>query len=711
MGIAAISVKSSQTQQIGINQLDGALKNVGASYAAQGVAIEKVIEAQQRKTNFGDEEQRDALRELVLVSGDYEKSLAAMIPMMDLAAGKNMDLGAAATLVARAISGEETALTRYGISVEKGAGATAVLTEIMAKFGGQAEDAADPMIMLKNRVGDLSQSIGDVLAPVILELLPKIELMVRDMIAWTEAHPTLTKVLVVVAASLGAVMLVLGPMLLILPQLVMGLKLFAGGIKIVTLAMAANPIGALVAILTTLAIVALPLVIKHWDRIWFEIKKTTETVVNFVIGLINKMTFLYRTAFSKLLDLVKSVFDKIPNFVKNAIPGLEEFGASLDGVQQKLEDGIPTIDIVGDTFEATSKQTQQAAEKVEEAVTHQAVAVEQSADRQIVAANQAADAQIEAQKRTTDAIMKNAQDRVDAAKSEKDRINGLLDTMADKYDETNLRWERAGLNMDKVLQGWAMETGRSVQSVIAEWQLMELDLDDTEMVIRRFKMATGKDLFEWSTDNERNIKRVRDAAAELETKFGDLRHAISQSADEDFAENWESITAPTGISKPRIDTTASQAKAAADVAAKAASSMEYEKWSSAYAAQASSPSRRGVMNSAQLDRLTETNIKNMGWSRERSEAYSESLAISGYAQRAGGGLAGGLTLVGERGPELVSLPHGSFVHPNGTGPRNQSNTFVFNGAVYGVEDLRQVVVEAVRDHAIAGGFSGVFAEA
>jgi hypothetical protein len=101
----------------------------------------------------------------------------------------------------------------------------------------------------------------------------------------------------------------------------------------------------------------------------------------------------------------------------------------------------------------------------------------------------------------------------------------------------------------------------------------------------------------------------------------------------------------------------------------------------------------------------------MGWSRERSEAYSESLAISGYAQRAGGGLAGGLTLVGERGPELVSLPHGSFVHPNGTGPRNQSNTFVFNGAVYGVEDLRQVVVEAVRDHAIAGGFSGVFAEA
>ena len=80
-------------------------------------------------------------------------------------------------------------------------------------------------------------------------------------------------------------------------------------------------------------------------------------------------------------------------------------------------------------------------------------------------------------------------------------------------------------------------------------------------------------------------------------------------------------------------------------------------------------------------------------------------------KRAMGGPASGLTLVGERGPELVSLPSGSFVHRSGTGPGGQTNNFIFNGSVYGVEDLKDVVIEAVRDHAISGGFSGVFEEA
>ena len=70
-----------------------------------------------------------------------------------------------------------------------------------------------------------------------------------------------------------------------------------------------------------------------------------------------------------------------------------------------------------------------------------------------------------------------------------------------------------------------------------------------------------------------------------------------------------------------------------------------------------------------------------------------------------------MTLVGERGPELVNLPGGSYVNPSGTGGGGVTNQFHFHGAVYGVEDLREAVVEAVRDHAISGGFSGVFAEA
>ena len=77
------------------------------------------------------------------------------------------------------------------------------------------------------------------------------------------------------------------------------------------------------------------------------------------------------------------------------------------------------------------------------------------------------------------------------------------------------------------------------------------------------------------------------------------------------------------------------------------------------------------------------------------------LANGGCIQR------GGLAMVGERGPEVVSLPGGSRVHPNGTGPGG-TNNFHFHGAVYGVEDLTETGVQAVRDHAISGGFTGVF---
>lgn len=43
--------------------------------------------------------------------------------------------------------------------------------------------------------------------------------------------------------------------------------------------------------------------------------------------------------------------------------------------------------------------------------------------------------------------------------------------------------------------------------------------------------------------------------------------------------------------------------------------------------------------------------------------------INGVSRRANGGFSSGLTLVGERGPELVSLPHGSYVNSNSASKR------------------------------------------
>ena len=118
-GIALLSVKSSLDQEIGIRTLDQAMKRVGESYDSNKEKIEALISAQQNKTNFGDEEQRKALEKLITIGGTYDGSLEALKVTTDLAAGANMNLEAAALLVGKAIAGETSSLSRYGIVIEK----------------------------------------------------------------------------------------------------------------------------------------------------------------------------------------------------------------------------------------------------------------------------------------------------------------------------------------------------------------------------------------------------------------------------------------------------------------------------------------------------------------------------------------------------------------------------------------------------------------
>jgi len=269
--LGASAVRSAQEEAIGITQLDQALKLVGTSYDAQAGAIERVIAAQQNKTNFGDEAQREALMGLISVSGDYESAMAALPAVLDLAAGKGMDLGAASTLVARAINGETSALKRYGIEVEKGADSTEVIAAIMGKFGGQAEAAADPMVQLKNRVGDLQQEFGKALLPALTILATLLERVTAKLIAFSTEHPLLTQVIFGVVAVLGGLALVLGPLLLLLPTITASIGIMSGAFAVLSVSML--PITAIVLGITA-AIVAAIIVYKNWDKIILALKNT-----------------------------------------------------------------------------------------------------------------------------------------------------------------------------------------------------------------------------------------------------------------------------------------------------------------------------------------------------------------------------------------------------------------------------------------------------
>jgi hypothetical protein len=335
VGFAGLSLKSSQDQAIGVNELTVALERVGVSYASEKSAIEASISALQAKTNFGDEAQRKSLTSLSTLTGDYEISLAALPAVLDVAASMNMDLNAASLLVGKALSGQASALTRYGIQLEEGATQTEIIAALTAQFGGSAEAAADPMVQLGNQIGDVQQILGDALLPILNDVIPRIGDMVKTVQDWTAKNPALTKIILLGVTALGALMLVLGPILIVLPAITAA----AGSLGVV-MGVLLGPVGLVILVIVALIAVGV-LLWKNWDTISAKATEVFNAVLdrgkamgNGLIGVANAVI----GAFQGMLNGIATAINSIPTFrIPSWVPGIggNEFGLP----------NIPTINL------------------------------------------------------------------------------------------------------------------------------------------------------------------------------------------------------------------------------------------------------------------------------------------------------------------------------------------------------------------------------
>jgi hypothetical protein len=334
-------VQSSQEQQIGINRLDQSLKNVGQSYAGNKDAIEAVIEATQRKTNFGDEQQRDALQKLVTIGGQWQGSLEALKVTTDLAAGAGMDLNAAALLLGKAIAGETGSLSRYGIVLEKGATQTEIMAALTAQFGGAAEAAADPITQMKNRLGDLGQVVGDAILPFVEKLVVKLEILTRFIIDWTSAHPQLTKVIALTGVALAAVAVAVGGLVVAMPVLIGMVGAFG-----VAFNLALGPIG-----LVALAIAGLVAV---FSTNLFGIRDIVKTAIGWITGHFTDLVMfllpggailtLWRNNLFGFSDAVSFVAEAIGDGLEVIVNGFIDMVNAIIRVWNKL----PWTDDIGE---------------------------------------------------------------------------------------------------------------------------------------------------------------------------------------------------------------------------------------------------------------------------------------------------------------------------------------------------------------------------
>ena len=257
-GALGLMTKSALDQQVGINALDNALQRLNTSYAENEKQIESTLRAIQDKTNFGDEDQRKILTTLVTLTKDYTIALQALPVVLDIAASMGRNAERVSLNVARALTGETTAVKAYGVEVDKTASPQEVLNALMETFGGSAEALADPLEQLKNELGDLQQEMGKALLPTITELLEKGTKFIKTITEWADRNKTLVEIGTKVVGVLGGLAIAFGTIGLLLPVIIGGIKLVTGAL----IAMALTPIGAVVAAIGLLALTFMPVLIE-----------------------------------------------------------------------------------------------------------------------------------------------------------------------------------------------------------------------------------------------------------------------------------------------------------------------------------------------------------------------------------------------------------------------------------------------------------------
>lgn len=681
---------------------------------------------------------------------------------------------------------------------------------------------ANQMRGLQASMKEAQVTLGQALLPLITALVSAVTPVIIAIGQWMQENEGLAKVLIIVGASLGAVLIVVGPLLLILPQLFAGFKLMAAGIKLVTAAMAANPVGALIAILTTLAIVVLPLVIKNWDSIWGKILKITERVANFIIGILNKLTIIWREQFELIATIVGKLLDmgsKLP-FVGDKFKGAAD---AIRGFSDRLEDGIPKIDITsgkqeelqdavqktasefefaGSIIQAEQRKVGEAAEDAARVVGESSTGigesskgaarvVSESAEKMSLAWGEVEDAVMEAEIIVRESAQRQAETQAYFAQLNLDAERSVRDQSRADY----LKWIEDGLAATKARQD---AEAKAAQAISDSWSKFKQDQDATMVALKNQNISFIDVVEQLAIRHDVSVTQMADRLAEEGVGMGETWDLVQQqgaasmqgliseieSASRTVEEKMASmgrVMAGTsftdaqgrslglgeggmkGFQAMSTDeqvegiksglTTMSTANLAAlttkggAVAAAAldAIAQKYKDDPARIAAETAlheggfgehdTGVRLVARNSindhlrlmakrpqyAHLEQLSRDMTHTASWGQSMAIEIARQLApqkggkqgellrlyaSGGISAFAGGGIVTRPTigLVGEAGPEaIVPLGRG--------GGMGTVNNFHFHGAVYGVEDLKEAVVEAVRDHAISGGFSGVFAEA
>lgn len=183
--------------------------------------------------------------------------------------------------------------------------------------------------------GNLSESLGAVLAPIVAELTVKIVPLLQQVQKWIEANPELTKKIVVATAAVAAIVAVVGTLGLVIPTVIAGFTALAALGPIVGAAMTLmmGPIG--LVILAVAALVAAGVLLyQHWDQVKEKAMAIWGAIKDFLSKNWREMLVIFTGGLGAIVLAIVDNWEKITSAWSNVWNGVRDVLVSImDGAK------------------------------------------------------------------------------------------------------------------------------------------------------------------------------------------------------------------------------------------------------------------------------------------------------------------------------------------------------------------------------------------
>lgn len=287
--------------------------------------------------------------ELVLLAKNLEAASAGAISAESVIGklGKAFADGeVTAKELSKAVPGLDEATYKYAETLSKSGKnqeAMNVLIEAgQQKFGGAAADQVTGAQRIDKAMGDLYETIGEKVAPIVEKLSEKI----AEVIDWMVQNKDVVIPLAAILGTLGGIILAANVALTVYNGLLAAKKVATGLATaaqwLFNAAMSANPIG--LVILAIAAIIAIiVLLVKNWDTVTEVVGKVWEAIKNFGINAWNAIKDFASKAWESIKEFASNFWNKIKETVENVIGKFTGLKDKISEIWGNIKDKIAEL--------------------------------------------------------------------------------------------------------------------------------------------------------------------------------------------------------------------------------------------------------------------------------------------------------------------------------------------------------------------------------